>query len=58
MHNRRHLTHLGLDDESGQTLTEYAFILVLIVAVVIVSIPPLAGATLKLFNDFSSAFGG
>ena len=47
-----------LHDEKGQTMTEYAFILVLIVAVVIVAIPPLATVTMNFFTNFSNAFGG
>ena len=47
-----------LDDATGQTMTEYAFILVLIVAVVIVAIPPLATVTMNFFTNFSNAFGG
>ena len=47
-----------LNDTAGQTMTEYAFILALIVAVVIVAVPTFASATLKLFTDFSSAAFG
>jgi Flp pilus assembly pilin Flp len=49
---------IELRDADGQTMTEYAFILVLIVTVVIVAIPPVATVTLNFFNDFSQAFGG
>jgi Flp pilus assembly pilin Flp len=49
---------IRLHDASGQTMTEYAFILVLIVAVVIVAIPPLATVTMNFFTNFSNAFGG
>ena len=47
-----------LHDDTGQSMTEYAFILVLIVAVVIVAIPPLATVTMNFFTNFSNAFGG
>lgn len=44
--------------DSGQTMTEYAFILAFVVAVVI-GILPLFGATvLRLFTQFNNAFGG
>jgi Flp pilus assembly pilin Flp len=49
---------IRLHDADGQTMTEYAFILVLIVAVVIVAIPPLATVTMNFFTNFSNAFGG
>ncbi len=45
-----------LNDTAGQTMTEYAFILALIVAVVIVAVPTFAAATVKLFTDFTTAF--
>jgi Flp pilus assembly pilin Flp len=41
---------------AGQTMTEYAFILALIVAVVLVAVPALASATLGLFNNATAAF--
>ena len=47
-----------LNDVFGQTMIEYVFILVLIVAVVIVAIPPLATVTMNFFTNFSNAFGG
>lgn len=47
-----------LHDSTGQTMTEYAFILALIVAIVIVAVPTFASATLKLFTDFSTAAFG
>jgi Flp pilus assembly pilin Flp len=47
-----------LNDAAGQTMTEYAVILALIVAVVLVAVPTFAAATLKLFTDFVTAFGG
>jgi Flp pilus assembly pilin Flp len=47
-----------LKDTTGQTMTEYAFILALIVAIVIVAVPTFASATLKLFTDFSTAAFG
>lgn len=39
-------------------MTEYAFILALVIAVVIVVVPTFASATLKLFTDFSTAAFG
>ena len=47
-----------LYDSAGQTMTEYALILALVFAVVLVAVPTLAAATLKLFTDFVTAFGG
>ena len=37
-------------------MTEYAFILALIVAIVIVAVPTFASATVKLFTDFTASF--
>jgi Flp pilus assembly pilin Flp len=51
----RRLTHT-LTDTAGQTMTEYALILVLIFAVVLVAVPSLAATTLRLFNNVTSAF--
>jgi Flp pilus assembly pilin Flp len=42
----------------GQTLAEYALILSLLVAVVIVVLPLLGTSVLHLYTDFNSAFGG
>ena len=54
-HTRR--THTFPTD-SGQTMTEYAFILAFVVTVVI-GILPLFGATvLRLFTQFNNALGG
>ena len=47
-----------LTNAAGQTMTEYAVILALLVAVVLVAVPTFASATLKLFTDFVTAFGG
>jgi Flp pilus assembly pilin Flp len=46
-----------LSDTTGQTMTEYAFILVLIVAVVLVVLPTFASTTVNFFTDFVAAFG-
>ncbi len=54
-HTRR--THTFRAD-SGQTMTEYAFILAFVVAVVIGVIPLFGATVLRLFTQFSNAFGG
>ncbi len=41
---------------TGQTMTEYAFILALIVAVVLVAVPTLASTTVRLFNNVTAGF--
>jgi Flp pilus assembly pilin Flp len=43
--------------EHGQTMAEYAMILALIVAVVLVVIPTFGAATLDLFTKVHDAFG-
>lgn len=44
-----------VDEESGQGIVEYAFIMVLIVMVVVGSVAILGGKTLDLYNDTVSA---
>ena len=46
-----------LSDTAGQTMTEYAVLLVLIVAVVLVFLPTFAATTVRLFSDVTAAFG-
>ena len=50
--------HLNLNSSTGQTLTEYAFILAFIVLVVIVAVPLFGSATAQLYNDVMAGFGG
>jgi Flp pilus assembly pilin Flp len=47
-----------LNSATGQTLTEYAFILAFIVLIVIVAIPLFGTATAQLYNDVMAGFGG
>jgi Flp pilus assembly pilin Flp len=54
--HRRHSHTLRADH--GQTATEYAFILALVVAVVLAVIPLFGGTVLQLFTNFGNAFGG
>ena len=48
----------SLTNDSGQTMTEYAFILALVIALVIVVVPTLGAATMKLYTDFTNAAFG
>jgi Flp pilus assembly pilin Flp len=52
----QHIT--DLKDATGQTMTEYAFILAFIVLVVIVVIPLFGTATAHLYNDVVTGLGG
>ena len=54
MINRRRILH----SSEGQTMAEYAMILSLIVAAVIAAVPTLGASVVRLFTDFTSAFGG
>lgn len=54
MTHRRH--SLNLRDSAGQTMTEYAFILALIFAVVIVTVPMIGTAVNAFFTSFTGAF--
>lgn len=42
----------------GQTMTEYAVLLVLVFGLVIGILPFFAGSVLRLFTNVSGAFGG
>jgi Flp pilus assembly pilin Flp len=54
MTNRRNPFNLRVAD--GQTMTEYAFILALIFAVVIVTVPMLGSAISAFFTTLTGAF--
>jgi len=54
MTKRRHI--LDLRVAAGQTMTEYAFILALIFAVVIVTVPMIGTAINAFFTTLTSAF--
>ena len=54
MTNRRHT--LDLRDADGQTMTEYAFLLALIFAVVLVTVPMVGTAINAFFTSLSGAF--
>jgi Flp pilus assembly pilin Flp len=54
MTNRRHILDLRVAD--GQTMTEYAFILALIFAVVLVTVPMVGTAINAFFMSLTSAF--
>ena len=54
MTNRRHSIDLRVSD--GQTMTEYAFILALIFAVVIVTVPMIGTSVSAFFTSFAGAF--
>ena len=47
-----------LENQSGQTMTEYAVILAFIVLVVVVVLPPFASAITGMFSSVMSGFGG
>jgi Flp pilus assembly pilin Flp len=47
-----------LENQSGQTMTEYAVILAFIFLVVVVVIPAFASAISGLFTSVMSGFGG
>jgi Flp pilus assembly pilin Flp len=51
-----HIT--DLKNATGQTMTEYAFILACIILVVIVVIPLFGAATTQLYTDVMAGFGG
>lgn len=57
---RRHMTSrrhtLSLRDPSGQTMTEYAFLLALIFAVVLVTVPMIGTSVSNFFSSLSGAF--
>jgi Flp pilus assembly pilin Flp len=46
-----------LSKPSGQTMTEYAFILAFIVLVVVVAIPIFANVVVNLFDSVMNGFG-
>jgi Flp pilus assembly pilin Flp len=48
----------SLRPDHGQTMTEYAIVLVLIFGLVITVLPLLASSVLRMFSDVSNAFGG
>jgi Flp pilus assembly pilin Flp len=54
MTNRRNSFDLRVAD--GQTMTEYAFILALIFAVVVVTVPMVGSAISAFFTAFAGAF--
>jgi Flp pilus assembly pilin Flp len=54
MTRRRH----NLCNDHGQTMTEYALLLVLMVAVVMAVLPLFGPSVLHLFTSFTSAFEG
>jgi Flp pilus assembly pilin Flp len=54
MNCRRH----NLCNDHGQTMTEYALLLVLMVAVVMAVLPLFGTSVLHLFTSFTSAFEG
>lgn len=59
MTRRNHTPNLSdrrLHDASGQTMTEYAFILALIFAVVIATVPMIGTAVSAFFTAFTGAF--
>ena len=43
------------DDESGQTMVEYALMLALVALVVVAAIPAVTTAVVTLFNNIASA---
>jgi len=47
-----------LHDPEAQTAAEYAVILSLLVAVVLAVVPFFGTSVVRLFTDFTSAFGG
>jgi Flp pilus assembly pilin Flp len=47
-----------LRDNQGQTMTEYAVILALMVTVTLAFIPTLGASVLSLFNQIAGAVGG
>ncbi len=49
---------IDLKNATGQTMTEYAFILAFIILVVIVVIPLFGSATSQLYSDVMAGFGG
>jgi Flp pilus assembly pilin Flp len=53
-HTRR---HQHLSNESGQTLTEYSLLVVLIAVAIAVLLPGLATALNGFFSDAAAAFG-
>jgi Flp pilus assembly pilin Flp len=58
---RRHMKALrrhNLRNADGQTMTEYAFVLVLIVAVVMAMLPFFGTQVLHLWSEFVDSFGG
>jgi Flp pilus assembly pilin Flp len=54
MNRRRHTPNFR--DPSGQTMTEYAFILALIFAVVFVAVPMIGTSVANFFTAFAGAF--
>jgi Flp pilus assembly pilin Flp len=53
-----HTRRLNLTADSGQTLTEYSFLVALIAIVVAVLLPGVATTITGIFNGFTAAIGG